>query len=217
MARKKRRRGAQGGQPRSEPAAAGAAPQAPEDEAAKAARREQQKREWAARKRKEEHGGRSNAPFIWGGGIAAVLVIVIVGGIFLVGGGGGDDNATPKPTPTEDPRIAGLPIDTTITIDMNDNGQNINPRYEPNMISANAGDVVEIIARNVGSVVHNMRIAGLNGEFEAGALRSDDWVTNPLSVQPGEEGRIVVKIDDPGSYAFKCDFHPTQTGTLVLN
>ena len=38
----------------------------------------------------------------------------------------------------------------------------------------------------------------------------------PENVFPDEEGRVVVKIDEPGSYPFKCDFHPQQTGTLIL-
>jgi uncharacterized cupredoxin-like copper-binding protein len=215
MARKKRRRGAQK-QRTEEQQTTDAQPQdGGDDEAARAERRAKQKREWAQQKRKQERAG-GTSPFIWGGGIAAVVAIALVGGFLLFAGGGGDDDSGPTATPRPDSRIAGLPIDQTITVNMNDSGQNVNPRYEPNQIEGEAGQVIEIITPNIGSVFHNLRFAGINGEYEAGDPSSDDWVTFPESVDPGEQGRVVVKFDEPGTYQFKCDFHPTQIGTLVV-
>ncbi|HUF53108.1 MAG TPA: cupredoxin domain-containing protein [Dehalococcoidia bacterium] len=220
MSRKKsRRRPADG--PAEQPQAEALQHVAPsalaDDEATRAARRAEQKREWAQRKRKKEGAARSTAPYIWGGGLAAVIALAVVGGVLLFSGGGDNRESDPSPTVREDPRVAGLPIDVTLTVNMDDSGQNVNPRFEPSTITAEAGQVVEIIAPNIGSVAHNLRLAGLNGEYEAGAPRSDDWVTTPESVDPGDEGRVVVKIDEPGNYPFKCDFHPTQVGTLILN
>jgi uncharacterized cupredoxin-like copper-binding protein len=40
----------------------------------------------------------------------------------------------------------------------------------------------------------------------------------PNVIQPGETERLLVKIDQAGTYSFRCDFHPQyQTGNLVLS
>ncbi len=186
---------------------------ASEDNAAAIKRRAQQKREYEERKRAKARGGQPLAPYFWGGGIAAVITIAVVGGFLLLGGGGGDDGPNPTPIVTPDPRIAGLPIDQTIAIEANDDGQNVNTRYVPNTISAQAGEVIEILVTNVGSVAHNLSFPGLDGEYDT----ADDWRLDPFSLQPGDTGRVVVKFDEPDSYAFRCSFHPSiHLGTLTI-
>lgn len=187
---------------------------ASEDEASAIKRRAEQKREYEKRKRAKASGGQPLTPYFWGGGIAAAIAVAVLGGFLLLGGGGGDDDgpdATPIVTP--DARVAGLPIDVTFEIDTDDNGQNVNPRFIPNAISSNAGDVVEIVLTNIGSVAHNLRLAGLDEEYDT----RDDWLTNPATLFAGDTGTVVVKLDDPGVYAFRCDFHATlQTGTFTV-
>jgi len=184
----------------------------PEDEASQIKRRADQKREYEKRKREKASGGQSPA-YLWGGGIAAVIAVAVIGGFLLLSGGGDDDGSNGAPSATPDPRIAGLPIDATINVQSDDNGQNVNPRFIPNAISGQAGDVIEVVNPNIGSVAHNLRFAGVDGQYNT----PDDWLTEPGTIQPGETGRVVVKFDDPGAYPFKCDFHPTQTGTLTLS
>lgn len=184
----------------------------PEDEAARIRRRAEQKREYEKRKRARA-GGRPLAPYFWGGGVVAVLAVVALGGFLLLSGGGGDGSSS-GPTSTPDPRIAGLPIDQTIEIQTDDDGQETNPRFVPNAISAEAGQVIEILVTNVGSVAHNLHFPGLDGEYDT----RDDWLVDPPTVQPGETARVVVKFDAPDSYPFRCDFHPLQhLGTLTLS
>jgi plastocyanin len=185
---------------------------APEDEASTIKRRAKQKREYEKRKLAKARGGQSLAPYFWGGGIAAAIAIAVVGG-FLLLGGGGDDGPNPTPIVTPDARIAGLPIDVTFTIDSDDDGQNINPRFIPNTISADAGQVVEIVVNNVGSVAHNLHLAGIDDEYDT----RDDWLTDPATLFAGDTGTVVVKLDDPGTYAFRCDFHALlQIGTIIV-
>ena len=44
-----------------------------------------------------------------------------------------------------------------------------------------------------------------------------DWLADPATLFAGETGTVVVKLDDPGVYAFRCDFHATlQLGTLTV-
>lgn len=187
---------------------------APEDNAVAIRRRAEQKREFDKRKRAKARGGQPLAPYFWGGGIAAVIALAIVGGFLLLGsGGGGDDGPNATPIVTPDARVAGLPIDVTFEIDAGDDGQNINPRFTPDALSANAGQVVEIIVTNVGSVAHNLRLAGIDDEYDT----RDDWLTDPATLFSGDTGTVVVKLDDPGVYAFRCDFHPTmQVGTFTV-
>ena len=182
---------------------------APDDEASTIRQRAEQKREFDKRKRAKARGGQPLA--LWGGG-GVMAALAVLGGFLLLGGGGDDDGPNSTPIVTPDARIAGLPIDVTFTVEADDNGQNVNPRFVPTAISAEAGQVIEISMPNVGSVAHNLRLAGLDGEYDT----RDDWLVDPGTVQPGETGRVVVTFDEPGTYPFKCDFHPTQTGILTL-
>ena len=186
---------------------------APEDNAAAIRRRAEQKREYDKRKRAKARGGQSLAPYFWGGGIAAAIALAVVGGFLFLSGGSGDDSPNATPIVTPDSRVAGLPIEVTFDIDADDDGQNVNTRFTPDAISANAGQVVEIVVTNVGSVAHNLRLAGVDDEYDT----RDDWLTDPATLFSGDTGTVVVKLDDPGVYAFRCDFHATlQVGTFTV-
>lgn len=184
------------------------------DDHASAERRERQRREYEKRKRAKTRGGQPLAPYFWGGGFVAIVAVLALGGFLLLSGGSGGDGSPSAPTSTPDPRIAGLPIDETIEIQADDDGQETNPRYEPNAISGKAGDVIEILVTNVGSVAHNLSFPGADGEYDT----RDDWMVDPFTLQPGDTGRVVVKFDEPASYPFRCSFHPlNHRGTLTLS
>ena len=193
--------------------ASDAADAPPENDADAIRRRAEQKRDYERNKRNKASGGQSRAPYYWGGGIAAGIAVAVIGGFFLFGGGGSNDGPDATPIVTPDARISGLPIDVTIAMDTDDDGQNVNPRFIPDTISAEAGQVVEIVLTNIGSVAHNLRLAGIDDEYNT----RDDWLTNPATLLEGDVGTVVVKLDDPGTYAFRCDFHPTlQVGTFTV-
>ena len=137
-----------------------------------------------------------------GVGIVAVLV--------LTSGSSGTTGGVSSPTP--DPRVAELPIDASFEIEAG--GEVNNAFFSPNTITANAGDVIELVVTNTGSVSHNLRVSGLDKEYDT----ADDFEMPPNVILPGETQRLVVKIDPPpDTYPFRCDFHPlVQTGTLVL-
>jgi plastocyanin len=199
-------------------ATAEAPPLSPEEQAARRAR---QKREWAERKHgKERAEGGSLAPLVWAGsGIAAVVVAVVVG-IVLLSGGGGSGSTTATPLITPDPRLGGASPVESFDISATDQGVAINPLFVPDTITAKAGEVFRIIVKNIGSSVHNLVIAGLDGEYGT----SDDWTTidpnnpgAPQSIAVGDTGTVDVKIDRPGTYKFRCLFHPDQQiGKLIL-
>jgi plastocyanin len=188
----------------------------PLDEAAAAARREQQRREWAQQKKTKERKPVPVALYAWlgAGGLAIAGAVILV--VVLVSGGGGDDGG-PAGTPVIDSRVAGLPVDQTEEVIADDEGQATNPTFSKTTIVGKSGDVIEITMPNVGSVAHNLHVAGEDNEY-SDLPDSDDWITDPGTVQPGETGVVRVKIDTPGTYDFQCDFHPTQQrGVLILS
>src|SRR5207244_13193489 len=58
---------------------------------------------------------------------------------------------------------------------------------------------------------HNLRIAGLDGEFET----QDDAITDPEALQPGESGELTFAPQVSGNYTFRCDFHPASMGGQI--
>ena len=141
-------------------------------------------------------------------------VLVIGAGVlaFLILSGGSSGTAgNGSSTPTPDPRVAGLTPE--VTFDIQAGGASNNAFFNPSTITANAGEVIEIVVTNTGSVIHNLRLAGLDDKYDT----ADDFKMPPNVVRPGETQQLVVKVDEPGTYRFRCDFHPlVQTGTLVL-
>lgn len=181
----------------------------------RAERRAQQKAEWAARKKKEERQPVSVTTWAWIGGVAGAVVIVGVVG-FLVLSGGSDSDGAAEPTATADPRVDGLPIAETIELEAG--GAESGSYFQPSQITGPAGEVIELVITNTGTVSHNLRLSGEDGEYGDDRNPGDDFLSDPYAIKPGESARALVKIDKAGSYPFQCDFHPLdQKGTLVLN
>lgn len=79
----------------------------------------------------------------------------------------------------------------------------------PTDITVPAGQEVTIVVKNKGAAVHNLHIYAKKGGDSIAA-------SDPLAIQPGTEGRIVVKFDKPGTYFWQCDFHPEIQGTVTV-
>ena len=137
--------------------------------------------------------------------IGAVVVAVLI----LTSGSSG--SSVPKVERTPDPRVAGQT--PTATFDIEARGAESGSFYAPDTITATAGDVIAITVRNTGTVSHNMRVSGPDKEYDT----ADDFEMPPNVIKPGESETLVVKIDEPGTYPFRCDFHPLdQKGNLIL-
>lgn len=144
------------------------------------------------------------------GGIAFIAIVVL-------SSGGNSDATVITPSRTPDPRV-GTSTPTagqSFTIELAGNADTA--QFIPATLQGKAGAVIEIIAKNTGTVAHNVRVSGPNKTFEPDVPGSDDFVTDPITVQPGQEGRIRLKLDTPGNYPFRCDFHPQQQiSTLTI-
>ncbi len=114
------------------------------------------------------------------------------------------------PTPTASPE-AKEAVDVTLDMKMGDNF------FEPKQLTVKAGQKFRINLTNPGpQFVHNLRIAGPDGQYDVQA-GGDDLVSTPAVQKVGQPGELVGKIDTTGVYPFKCDFHPTEmTGTITV-
>jgi plastocyanin len=130
----------------------------------------------------------------------ALLVLVPLG--LAAGCGDDEEEATPTATPT----VAADQTEFEVTMEDN--------FFEPNKLRVKAGQTITVKLENQGRAVHNMHIAGLDNEYDAG---DDDFLSEPDTFRSGDKGEIVFRIDQPGVYDFRCDFHPIiMTGEITV-
>ncbi|HEU4759012.1 MAG TPA: cupredoxin domain-containing protein, partial [Dehalococcoidia bacterium] len=114
--------------------------------------------------------------------------------------------AAPTPAPTATATSTAEPVAQTIQLTAADNF------YDPAQLQVAAGQRFRITLTNTGTFVHNLRIAGPDGQF-----RTDDDLISSTDVKGGETGELVGQIDTPGDYPFQDDFHPTEMkGTITV-
>jgi mono/diheme cytochrome c family protein/plastocyanin len=88
------------------------------------------------------------------------------------------------------------PTDGVIETDSEDNF------FTLNNFSVKVGEEVTIRLANPGLAPHNLRIAGLDGEWN-----SDDDFTTAILMN-GEVGEFTFVLDQPATLVFRCDVHP---------
>jgi plastocyanin len=180
-----------------------------EEEESTPERVEEAPRKQERKKRKKSAGPRFR---INGWLIAAPVAIggVIVIAVLVLTSGSSGVTAPDVPT-TTDPRVEGLAPVQTIQVEAG--GGAADAFYSPTNITGPAGEAFEIVVTNTGSLSHNLTIAGVDGAYDT----SDDWSTDPTLITAGDTGSVVVLIDEPGTYAFRCIIHPqVQTGELTI-
>jgi plastocyanin len=84
-------------------------------------------------------------------------------------------------------------------------------RFTPNRWTVALGETISIVVGNSDGVQHNMRIAGLDGQYDT----EDDAVTVPAALNGGETGELVFSPLVRGEFTFRCDFHPDQMGGRI--
>ena len=84
-------------------------------------------------------------------------------------------------------------------------------KKQPNLVVKASTDVT-VSVTNKGKAIHNLRIAGADDAFNT----SDDFVSKPNNIPAGGKASLTFKIDKPGTYKFRCDFHPDSTGTVTV-
>jgi plastocyanin len=109
-----------------------------------------------------------------------------------------------SPQPLDDEVVEA--VDGVLDLVMGDNF------FAPNNLRAPLGEPLTIQLTNEGSAVHNMRIAGPDGEWNT----ADDIVSDPEMVLGGDTAVVEWTPQTPGAYTFHCDFHPTEQGGQIL-
>lgn len=81
--------------------------------------------------------------------------------------------------------------------------------FVPSEINAATGQTLRITLTASGRFTHNIRVAGSDGEYET----DDDLVSDDIS--PGGSGELIFMLEEPGTYKFRCDFHPTEQSGVI--
>jgi plastocyanin len=154
----------------------------------------------------------------------ALLLIVLV---TIAACGGGDDNAI-ETSPTVSVPQDTAPAPTAVLQSQPEPPQPLddqvsalagglieigaaNTLFAPNRWSMTLGETVTINVTNTDTQQHNLRLAGLDGQFET----DDDAITSPNAIGTGESGELTFVPQVAGNYTFRCDFHPTTMGGQI--
>ena len=84
--------------------------------------------------------------------------------------------------------------------------------YTLNNLKVPLNETTTIEITNEGSAVHNMRIAGPDGEFNT----DDDSVSDPELITAGTTGTVEFTPTVAGTYTFRCDFHTDVQGGVIV-
>jgi plastocyanin len=83
--------------------------------------------------------------------------------------------------------------------------------FANNNISVPEGEGAVIRVTNSDLVTHNLRIAGLDGEY----FTEDDAITEPEMIAGGGSGELTFAPPVAGTFTFQCDFHPASMGGQI--
>ncbi|MBI2723438.1 MAG: cupredoxin domain-containing protein [Chloroflexi bacterium] len=119
----------------------------------------------------------------------------------------------PPPPPGTTPSAPGTPV-----IDMGDLFFADAQGNKAPTITIAAGQPVTIDIRNTGAALHNVHVSSADGSYPVAFCKvgGENPCSDPAQISGGASGKLVVNLP-PGTYNFRCDFHPSQmTGKLVV-
>jgi plastocyanin len=116
--------------------------------------------------------------------ILAALGLATLLGLLALACGGGSESSLPKPGPEGE---------AVIRVEMRNNF------FFPSALTVRAGRDYILELHNEDDEAHNLRIAGIDNEYET----EDDLVSDDIA--PGKTGSLAFRIDQPGVYDFRSD------------
>jgi len=85
-------------------------------------------------------------------------------------------------------------------------------------INVAAGEEVTFDINNIGGGIHNIQVDGPDGDYAEDFCTTGGAATactDPDRMAGGQSGTLTFTLD-PGTYLFRCDYHPTEmTGEFV--
>lgn len=86
-----------------------------------------------------------------------------------------------------------------------------NAQFLQNALLVPIGESITIRVTNSDTQNHNLRLAGLDGEYTT----EDDAVAAPDGIPAGGTAELILAPAVPGQYTFRCDFHPGTMGGII--
>ena len=111
-----------------------------------------------------------------------------------------------------------IPIEGEVTMEMGDNFFQTDGQQSP-IFEVSVGQEVSIDLTNNGLAIHNTHIAGVDNTYDAVFCEAggDEPCSDPNIMAGGDSGTIAFQFDEPGTFNFRCDFHPVlMTGQIVV-
>jgi plastocyanin len=151
------------------------------------------------------------------GFLVVVIIITFVGAFAATDDGSqgeassnSPDAETPTPGPDGTPPPDG---EGPIPVALHDNS------FDPEEITVQAGSAVTFDLTNEGNAIHNMHIAGPEGDYtEDFCAGGGDPCSDPNRISGGDTATLTWQVPDaPGDVEFRCDFHAADmTGTITI-
>lgn len=88
----------------------------------------------------------------------------------------------------------------------------VNTAFVGNNLVVPVGEPVTIRVTNQDPAQHNLRIAGIDGQYDT----EDDAITSPDALNEGQVGELEFAPPVSGVYSFRCDFHPGSMGGQIV-
>ena len=152
----------------------------------------------------------------------AILAVSLLGAVVLAACGDGDSNGGGNGTIDRVPTVGALqeqpqpvqaldeeatePEDGVLEVQIE------GAIFLHNRLSAPVGQGVTIRVTNNDGQPHNLRLAGLDGQYDT----EDDAVTQPATIEGQGAGELNFSPPVPGAYTFRCDFHPGSMGGQII-
>ena len=144
------------------------------------------------------------------GAMVFVAAALLTGGTIFaaVYDGSEEEHVTGEPTATPEGVVDGIVLGDNFFI--------YNDTTAPEIV-VTAGQEVTIEITNDGKLLHNMHISDASGNYDIDvcAVGDPEPCSDPDQLFEGETATITFRFDEPGTYPFRCDFHPLDmVGTI---
>ncbi|GMU40586.1 MAG: hypothetical protein AMXMBFR23_14520 [Chloroflexota bacterium] len=153
-------------------------------------------------------------------------VVVVAAGVLALavacGSESGSDPVSTAGGAAEEGDLATAPVQRELSVEMRDIA------FEPLALTAGAGEVIEMRFHNAGAVLHDFTIdemdadvmemmagSGAGVEMHMGDDHEAAARAMHLALDAGQEGRMRLRVHEPGTYSYYCTVPGHREGGMV--